>query len=337
MSRSFQSFASYDGSPSRSTVHNPQSDAFALPFSTQSVPTSCISRSSSLASWNELPSNFNQVEYYHAPQPAMPYDQPLWDSSNNGNGYLPPPHHPGMELLNQAPRSEAFQVTTEEESLPHSNDAVPVASSSTVIPRRSPLEAVRSSPTVRQAAKLRVDVGLADISSPQSHEARLQQRRKRSGAASFSPYDRGPPVVPSSALSSAGDPQPGKKVTKKRKAPQEKTTEQYGAQRTFIFNPYNNPPVVAIGDDTFTREDLPPPLPEPCDLTESPGPMFPESEPPLQQTIRLSDPPSPDSASGKKNKYDDRHTGIDPATGEKKPFLACGFCRQRKVCYHARI
>jgi hypothetical protein len=308
-----------------------------LPFSTQSVPTSCIPRSSSLASWNELPSNFNQVEHSHASQPATSYVQTLWDSSNNGNGYLPPPHHPGIESLNRAVQSEAFKGTTEE-SLPRSNDAVPVTSSSTVIPRRSPLEAVRSSPTIRKAAKLHVDVGLADISNPWSHEAGLRQRRERSGVASFSPYDRGPPIVPSSALSGADDPQPGKKVTKKkRKAPQEKTTEHYGAQRTFIFNPYNNPPIVAIDDDTFAREDLPPPLPEPCDLIGSPGPMFLEPEPPLQRTIRFSDPPIPDSASRKRNKYHERHTRIDSATGEKKPFLACSFCRQRKVCHHAQI
>ncbi|KAG8928466.1 hypothetical protein FRC01_005900 [Tulasnella sp. 417] len=132
-----------------------------------------------------------------------------------------------------------------------------------VAPR--PVEAIKASETVRQAAKLHIDVGQADPNSPTSHEARLKARSlRRKGSAA---------------------PQP--------------PSQQHG------YSPYQRDGAPATAQ---------------------------------HQTIEFSggaeSSMSPEELG--KGKALDRasSSAADSAAllmGEKKPFLACGFCRQRKI------
>ncbi|KAG8901788.1 hypothetical protein FRB99_005105 [Tulasnella sp. 403] len=200
-----------------------------------------------------------------------------------------------------------------------------------IVPR--PSEIVRSSSHVRQAAKLHVDVGKADINSPTSHEARLQQRRRRSSAAplAFSPYERSRDRrASSSGLSQHqldNDPTPSLTDSSGPSPPAMSPLSPPGAQHTFIYNPYQHPHVVTLPD--HKPATFPPPQiihHAPCGTAVAVG----GGAPAQHQTIKFSDESPTTIDFGGKGKTVDRST-IDPATGEKKPFLACGFCRQRKI------
>ncbi|KAG8942085.1 hypothetical protein FRC00_012035, partial [Tulasnella sp. 408] len=125
-----------------------------------------------------------------------------------------------------------------------------------VAPR--PVEAIKASETVRQAAKLHIDVGQADPNSPTSHEARLKARSlRRKGSAAppqhgYSPYQREYAARRGSSASqhdehalqhACAQQQP---IVPSSRPTTALPTDQYGAQRTFIFNPYQDPSTLPV-------------------------------------------------------------------------------------------
>lgn len=207
-----------------------------------------------------------------------------------------------------------------------------------------PVEAIKASETVRQAAKLHVDVGQADPNSPTSHEARLKARSlRRKGSAAppqhgYSPYHREFAARRGSSASQHDQAEqqhnhahPHQPVVPSSRPNTALPTDQYGAQRTFIFNPYQDPN--ALTSEGAKQGPIPHgvPLPTPGMVTAvvSGAPVAAQ-----HQTIEFSggaESMSPDELA--KGKAIDRNAADAAAMmmGEKKPFLACGFCRQRKI------
>ncbi|KAG8953418.1 hypothetical protein FRC04_002260 [Tulasnella sp. 424] len=207
-----------------------------------------------------------------------------------------------------------------------------------------PVEAIKASETVRQAAKLHVDVGQADPNSPTSHEARLKARSlRRKGSAAppqhgYSPYHREFAARRGSSASQHDQAEqqqhahPQQPVVPSSRPTTALPTDQYGAQRTFIFNPYQDPN--ALTAEGGKQGPIPHgvPLPTPGMVTAVVSGAAPV--PAQHQTIEFSggaESMSPDELA--KGKAIDRNAADAAAMmmGEKKPFLACGFCRQRKI------
>ncbi|KAG9050758.1 hypothetical protein FS837_002702 [Tulasnella sp. UAMH 9824] len=275
------------------------------------------------------------------------------------------PHHPGMSRASTdvaVPRAQP-QSLSRSATMPDMSASAAAAqqrangpangNTAALAPTRSvaefdvaprPVEAIKASETVRQAAKLHIDVGQADPNSPTSHEARLKARSlRRKGSAAppqhgYSPYQREyaarrgssasqhdehaahqhahaqqQPIVPSSRPTTA------------------LPTDQYGAQRTFIFNPYQDPSTLPV--ETGKQGHIPHgvPLPTPSVTAVVTGAPAATAQ---HQTIEFSgsaESMSPEDLG--KGKALDRSAADAAALmmGEKKPFLACGFCRQRKI------
>ena len=182
------------------------------------------------------------------------------------------------------------------------------------------------STTVAAAAHLHVPVPPSDIHSATSHEARAQRRRS-SGIISptYQPYPKGKEHRDQQRK------EKGKSVDRRPSATNS-TASQSSTQ--------GRPQVIAITERPV--EDIPayhpnhtsgptPFIPQEADLAGSNGP----------QTIKFSSPDVIESRSKPSSKgakaghsvkvaSSSRSVQLD-ASGEKKPFLACKFCRQRKI------
>ncbi|KIO30698.1 hypothetical protein M407DRAFT_20228 [Tulasnella calospora MUT 4182] len=274
------------------------------------------------------------------------------------------PHHPGMSRSSTdvgAPRVQA-QPLSRSATMPDmsaSQRANPNASSANntaaLAPTRSvaefdvaprPVEAIKASETVRQAAKLHIDLGQADPNSPTSHEARLKARSlRRKGSAAppahgYSPYQREYAARRGSSASQHDQAEHAHHQQHQQQQPIVPSsrpttalpTDQYGAQRTFIFNPYQDPSTLAAESGKQGHIPHGVPLPTPSVTAVVSGAPATAQHQTIEFSGSAESMSSPEDLG--KGKALDRSSAADAAAlmmGEKKPFLACGFCRQRKI------